>query len=280
MFGAILGDIIGSRFEWDNLKSKEFELFTKESYATDDSIMTMALAKAIWDCDGDWSKLEKNAFYAMQDFGHKVPHAGYGGMFMDWLLSDNPRPYGSFGNGAGMRVSCAGLVAKSLDECKEIARAVTAVTHNHLEGIKGGESIAVCIWLARNGASKKEIRAYVQQNYYDVNFTCNDIRATYKFEGSAQKTNPQAIVAFLDSTDWEDAIRCAVSIGGDTDTVCAMTGAIAEAFYGVPSIASVTQKYCLPEMLCYVEALEVLHNNYPKDKILPETKELLGNAGV
>lgn len=283
MLGAILGDIIGSRFEFRNnipmnaFKSKDFDLFNKDSKATDDSIMTMAIAKSVWESHVDWNSLGKNAIAAMQEFGRKVKYAGYGGSFRNWIWMEKPEPYNSFGNGSAMRVSPVAFVAKSLEECHQFAVAVTEVTHNHPEGVKGGVCESECVWLAKNGASKDDIKKYVEENYYDLNFSIDEIRPSYKWDVTCQGSLPQAIKCFLESNSFEDAVRLAVSLGGDSDTQAAMAGAIAEAFYGLPDEAfKIAERYCLPEMLCYVQALEYEYNGF-KGNLLDETKRLLKN---
>ena len=234
MIGAIIGDIVGSRFEWDNIKTKEFELFDLECSFTDDSVMTLAVAQAILKCGGDLDALEREAVACMRELGKRYPLAGYGGRFTMWLLSKNPKPYNSFGNGSAMRVSPCGFAAKTLEETIALADAVTKVTHNHPEGMKGAEATAAAIFLARSGASMQEIRDHIEQNYYKIDFTLDEIRPTYTFDVSCQGSVPQALEAFFESTDFEDAIRNAISIGGDSDTIAAITGGIAQAFYGIP----------------------------------------------
>ncbi len=237
MLGAIIGDIAGSRFEWDSIKTKEFELLTARGHCrpTDDSIMSLAVAKAILDCKGDYEQLEKNAISCMQALGRKYPDAGYGGRFRQWIYYDDPQPYRSFGNGAAMRVSPCGFAASSLDEAISLARAVTKVTHNHPEGIKAAEATAAAIFLARSGKSISEIRDYIESNYYQIDFTLDSIRPTYAFDVTCQGSVPQAFEAFYESTGFEDAIRNAISIGGDSDTIAAITGGMAEAYYGIPA---------------------------------------------
>ena len=234
MLGAIIGDIVGSRFEWDNHRSKDFELMMPRCYVTDDSIMTLAIADAIMACQGDFSKLGQAAVSSMRRLGRKYPDGGYGGRFNQWLYSENPAPYNSYGNGAAMRVSPCAYAASSFEEAFELSRRVTGVTHNHLEGIKGAEATTAAIWLARQGHSILEIRDYIHRHYYPMDFTLDGIRLTYAFDESSQGTVPQAVMAFLESTGFEDAIRNAVSIGGDSDTIAAITGSIAQAYYGVP----------------------------------------------
>jgi type I restriction enzyme M protein len=235
MIGAIIGDIVGSRFEWNNIKTKEFELLTYRCEFTDDSVMSLAVAKAILDCGGDNENLGGFAVNAMREVGQPYPNCGYGGMFRQWIYSEKPEPYGSYGNGAAMRVSACGFAAHTLDEAVLLSRKVTEVTHNHPEGIKGAEATAVCIFLARTGSNILEIRDYVNEHYYPMNFTLDGIRESYTFNETCQDTVPQAIMAFLESSSFEDAIRNAISIGGDSDTLAAITGGIAEAYYGVPA---------------------------------------------
>ncbi len=237
MLGAIIGDIVGSRFEWNNKKSKEFELLShvKRCRPTDDSIMTLAVAQAILDSGGDIAALRQSAVTRMQGLGRKYPHAGYGGHFHKWIYDSNPQPYNSWGNGAAMRVSPCGFAATSLEETKAFSQAVTEVTHNHPEGIKGAEATAVAVYLARSGKSMLEIRDYIEAHYYRIKFKLADIRASYTFDVSCQGSVPQALEAFFESTSFEDAIRNAISIGGDSDTIAAITGGIAEAYYGIPA---------------------------------------------
>lgn len=234
MIGAIVGDIVGSRFEWDNIKSKEFLLFTDKCRPTDDTNMTLAVAKAILECDGDYDLLSEKAVKCMREVGKRYPDCGFGGTFSRWIYDDSMGDYGSFGNGAGMRVSPCGFAASNLSEAYLLSGYVTKVTHSHPEGLKGAEAITKAIFMARYGKSKDEIRENISKHYYPLDFTLDEIRKDYKFDVSCQGSVPQAIEAFLESEDFEDAVRNAVSIGGDSDTIAAMTGGIAEAFYGVP----------------------------------------------
>ena len=234
MLGAIIGDTVGSRFEWHNHRSKDFDFLTYKCEPTDDSIMTLAIAKAILKSEGNVNKLPDLAVRYMQQLGRLYPDAGYGGAFRKWIRSNNPKPYGSFGNGAAMRVSPVGFAAKNLDEAKAMSKAVTKVTHNHPEGLKGAEATTVAIFMALHGKSMLEIRDYIDKNYYPMNFTLDGIRDSYQFNETCQDTVPQAMMAFFESTGFEDAIRNAISIGGDSDTIAAITGGIAEAYYGIP----------------------------------------------
>ena len=235
MLGAIIGDTVGSRFEWHNHRSKDFDFLTYKCEPTDDSIMTLAIAKAILKSEGNVNKLSDLVVRYMQQLGRLYSDAGYGGAFRKWIRSSDPKPYSSFGNGAAMRVSPVGFAAKSMDEAKAMSKAVTKVTHNHPEGLKGAEATTVAIFMALHGKSMLEIRDYIDKNYYPMNFTLDDIRDSYQFNETCQDTVPQAMMAFFESTGFEDAIRNAISIGGDSDTLAAITGGIAEAYYGIPS---------------------------------------------
>ncbi|MDE6408375.1 MAG: ADP-ribosylglycohydrolase family protein, partial [Anaeroplasmataceae bacterium] len=265
MLGAIIGDIIGSRFQVSNFKSKDFQLVTMDSFFTDDSVMTVAIAKAILSSKSDRSNLSEKAIYYMRYFGRKYWNCGYGIQFFKWLFSKKPKPYNSFGNGAAMRVSACGFAAKSLEEAKVLSRLVTKVTHNHSEGIKGAEATAVAIYLARTGYSILEIREYINKNYYALNFTLDDIRETYDFDITCQGSVPQAIEAFLESKNFEDAMRNAISIGGDSDTIAAITGSIAQAYYGIPSkMREIFLKYYLNDE--FLEVLYEFENSYMKNE--------------
>ena len=236
MLGALIGDICGSVYEWDNCKNiEQIELFKDGCYPTDDSVMTVAVARALMDASGRSDRTTHTLLVdSMQYFGHLFPDAGYGGTFYHWLKDNHREAYNSWGNGSAMRVAAAGWLYDSLEETLKYARITAEVTHNHPEGIKGAEAIAACIFLARTGHSKEEIRDYVEKNFYKLNFTLDEIRPYYEFDVSCQGSCPQAIEAFLESNSFEDAIKLAISIGGDSDTIAAMTGAIAEAFYGIP----------------------------------------------
>ena len=233
MIGAIIGDVVGSRFEFFNHKSKDFEFFHERCSVTDDSVMTIAVANALMVCD-DYSKLGEVAIREMVDFGRMYPDAGYGAYFISWIFSNVHEPDNSFGNGAAMRISPVGFVAKTLDEVKELSHKITEISHNHPEGLKGAEATAVAIFLARQGKTIPEIRDYINKHYYKLDFTLDDIRDSYFHVETCQETVPQAITAFLESTSFEDAIRNAISVGGDSDTIAAITGGIAEAYYGIP----------------------------------------------
>lgn len=234
MLGAIIGDIAGSRFEWNNYRKKDFEFFHQDCFVTDDSIMSLSIAKAILESNDNYYDLSNKTVYWMRNIGQKYHDAGYGGRFFYWMFGNDPKPYNSFGNGSAMRCSACGFAADSLEEAIDLSNKVTMVTHNHKEGMKGAEATVVCIYLARTGSSIEEIRKYVNDHYYTLDFTLDEIRDTYKFNEICQNTVPEAIEAFLESTGFEDAIRNAISIGGDSDTIGAITGGIAEAYYGIP----------------------------------------------
>lgn len=224
LLGAIAGDVIGSVYEFNPTKSKDFPLFGKYSKFTDDTVMTVAVA--------DWLLSRKDLTSIMQRYGNKYPTAGYGVRFSDWLSSDNPKPYNSFGNGSAMRVSPVGWAFDTLEETLEMAELSAAITHNHPEGIIGAQATAACVYLARIGKTKAEIKNYVEEHFgYDLNRTCNDIRPGYCFSSICQTSVPESIIAFLESADMEDAVRLAISLGGDADTMGAIAGSIAEAFY-------------------------------------------------
>ena len=233
MLGSIIGDTAGSVYEFNNIKTMDFPFFSEKSDYTDDSIMTMAVA--------DW--LLKDPTHGMDtleasliSFAKKYPcpMGGYGGMFFRWLFrSDGKRePYNSWGNGSAMRASANGWMFDTLEDTERVAGLSAAITHNHPEGIKGAQSTAAAIFMARNGSSKETIRSYITDKYgYNLNRTCDEIRPVYHWESSCQGTVPEAMVAFFDSTDFESAIRLAISLGGDSDTLACITGGIAEAFY-------------------------------------------------
>ena len=238
MYGAIIGDIIGSRFEFDRGdKSREFELFTKECKFTDDTVMTIAVAEALMDAgrDAGEEEIKNNLIKAMKAWGNKYPKAGYGGRFRQWLFTDRTKPYGSYGNGSGMRVSPVGWLYDTIERTREVARWTAEVTHNHPEGIKGAESTAAAIFLARNGASKEEIRDYIEKEFgYDLSRTLDEIRPTYEHVEDCMRTMPEAFECFLEAESYEDCVRNVMYIGGDTDTLAAIAGAIAEAFWDIP----------------------------------------------
>lgn len=262
MLGAIIGDIVGSIYEFDNIKTKEFEFFQENMELTDDSVMTLAVAKALMDTleignetgfknlsreiseeklkliqnkfgseINPKTELEANAILRMVEIGNKYPYMSYGTRFRYWL--EEPIAYNSFGNGSAMRVSPVAYVAKNIEEVKFLSREVTKVSHNHEEGIKGAEATAVAIFMAKKGSSKEEIKSEMEK-YYSLDFKYEDLVKNYGFDETCQGTVPEAIYIFLESKDFEDAIRTAISIGGDSDTLAAIVGSIAEAYYTIP----------------------------------------------
>ena len=253
MYGALLGDIIGSPFEFDmGNKSKEFPLFSKNSTFTDDSVMTIAVGNAFLDAqpNADIEWIRRRLIGSMKQYGRKFPRAGYGGMFRRWLKCDDPQPYGSFGNGSAMRVSSAAWLYNDLETVRSMARLSAEVSHNHPEGIKGAEATASAIFLARTGSTKKEIKAYIVDNFgYDLSRTCDEIRPGYHHVETCQETVPEAITAFLEGESFEDVIRTAVSLGGDCDTLTCIAGSMAEGFYGVPEDLKQECRKRLPEEL-------------------------------
>ena len=241
MYGALLGDMIGAPYEFDQgNKTKDFPLFSKGSVYTDDSVMTIAVAEALLDArekgvETDEAAVTKLLADSMRSWGNRYPDAGYGGRFSRWLENRSMGPYGSYGNGSAMRVSAAGWLYSSLKTTRKMARWTAEVTHNHPEGIKGAEATASAIFMARNHSSKEEIRDYIVREFgYDLSRTCDEIRPGYHHVESCRETVPEAITAFLEGNDFEDVIRTAVSLGGDCDTLTCIAGSIAEAFYGVP----------------------------------------------
>ena len=235
MYGAILGDIIGSPYEFDQgNKSKTFPLFSQQSSYTDDTVMTIAVAEAFMDAPDDDVIIRQRLIETMHRYGRMYPDAGYGGRFAMWLFLDGTEPYNSFGNGSAMRVSCVAWLYNDLDTVRRMARLSAEVTHNHPEGIKGAEATASAIFLARTGSSKAEINAYIEDQFgYDFSRSCDEIRPGYYHVESCQETVPEAIAAFLEGDSFEDVIRTAVSLGGDCDTLTCIAGAIAEGYYGI-----------------------------------------------
>ena len=236
MLGAIFGDIVGSVYEFDNTHDYGFVLLSNYSRPTDDSYMTLAVAKALMESRGeDNDTIRACLVKDMQAIGRRYPNAGYGGMFYRWLRMKNPQPYNSFGNGSGMRVSPAGWMYQTLEDTLHAAKLTAEVTHNHPEGIKGAQAVAAAIFLARTGADKKQIKKYVEDSFgYDLDRTLAEIRPTYQFYAICQRSVQEAIIAFLEGENYEDTIRKAVSLGGDSDTIACMAGGIAEAFFGMP----------------------------------------------
>lgn len=263
MIGAILGDIVGSIYEFDNIKTKEFELFDKECFFTDDSVMTIAIAEALMQTEEineeNLEDFKENLITVMHEIGVKYPDCGYGGHFLVWILRNKREPYNSFGNGSAMRVSAVGWYARTLEEAELIARATAEVSHNHPEGIKGAVATAGAVFLARNGATMGELRDYISK-YYTIDFTIDEIRPIYDYDITCQGTVPQAMQVFFESTNFEDAIRNAISIGGDSDTLAAITGAVAEAYYGIPDdLKETTLSYLDERLLDITERFEDIY---------------------
>ena len=262
IIGAIIGDIVGSRFEFNNYRSTDFEFLNDKCFFTDDSVMTIAVA--------DWvtnkRQTDRHLALYLREWGRKYPNRGYGGMFLRWLLSKElSSPYNSFGNGSAMRVSPCGFYAQSLDEALFLAKQSAEVTHNHPEGIKGAQSVAAAIYLAKTGSTKAIIKEYIENNFgYDLSRTCDEIRRVYKFNETCQETCPEAIIAFLESHDYESAIRLGISLGGDSDTIGAITGGIASAYYSIPDSIIEEVKRFIP--FEFIDIVEKFENNMNTEK--------------
>ena len=246
MLGAIAGDVIGSRFEHAGIKSKDFELFNRQSVFTDDTVHTVALAESL---------LHKVPYQEkLREYYHHYPNVGYGGRFRAWVRSTTAAPYGSYGNGSAMRVSPVAWLFDTLDDVLSEALRSAEVTHNHPEGLLGAQAVAAAIFMARKGARKSLIRAYIEDSFnYDLSATIDAIRPEYNYDVSCQGSVPQAIMAFLEAKDFEDAVRNAVSLGGDSDTQACIAGGIAEAYFGrVPDHIAAQTRSCLDERLSSV----------------------------
>ena len=230
MFGAIIGDIVGSRFEFNNHLGKDFKFLTPRCHFTDDTVMTCAVALALMKSKGDFSDLSDKAVQAIQRIGRQFPNCGYGSRFIHWMFCEDPQPYDSYGNGSAMRISPVGFAARSIAEAKQLAAAVTRISHNHPEGMKGAEATAVAIVMARQGKTKDEIREAMAA-YYDLSTSVDRYRSMWQGHGReiCQISVPQALVCFLEGESFEDVIRNCISIGGDSDTIAAIAGGIAEA---------------------------------------------------
>lgn len=224
MLGAIAGDIIGSVYEWNSIKRTDFPLFSPGSRFTDDTVLTIAIAESIME--------GKDYARTVKEYGLRYPNAGYGKSFFKWLFSGSPAPYHSFGNGSAMRVSPVGFAFHTLPDVLKEAEKSACITHNHPEGIKGAQAAAAAVFLAGSGGSKEEIKEYISKTFgYNLEQTLEEIRPCYSFDVSCQGSVPQAIIAFLESRDYEDAVRKAVSLGGDSDTQACIAGGIAQAYY-------------------------------------------------
>ena len=258
ILGAIAGDVIGSVYEFNNTRTTDFPLFKRETTFTDDTVMTIAIADAILH--------NKDFAQTILDYGKRYPNRGYGTSFFNWLAHDTPAPpYNSWGNGSAMRVSAVGFAYNDLDKVLKKAEKTAVVTHNHPEGIKGAQATAAAIFLARTGKNKAEIKAYIEQKFgYDLDFTLDEIRPTFPFDESCQGTVPQSIVALLESTDYDSAIRLAISLGGDSDTIACITGGIAIAFYKEMSqviVDKIRREYLPPAFVTIIDEFDLVFNN-------------------
>ena len=249
MLGAIVGDIIGSTYEFIDMKRYDFDMLPQGSCFTDDTVMTIAVAHWLTHY-GEEGLTKERLISTMQEFGRKYPFAGYGSLFNSWLWSENPQPYNSWGNGAAMRVSPVGLYAESLEEALELAKLTAEVSHNHPEGIKGAQAVAAAVWMAKHGYSKVEIRDYITELFqYDLTRTVDEIRPTYEWDVSCQGSVPESIICFLEGKDFEDVVRLAVSLGGDSDTMACIAGSIAACIYPIPESIGMKCLELLPEEL-------------------------------
>ena len=253
MIGAIIGDIVGSRFEFHNHLSKEFEFFHPNCEFTDDTVMTCAVARALMDSKEDFCDLSEKTIQAMQQTGQQFPNCGDGARFIHWMFSDNPQPYNSCGNGSAMRISPVGFATRDVGEAKKLSAAVTRISHDHPEGMRGAEATAVAIVMAREGKSKDEIRKAMEE-YYDLSMTVEQYRDEWQGHGKeiCQVSLPQALVCFFEGESYEDVIRNCISIGGDSDTIAAIAGGISEAYYGVPEKYQIKLERYLPPVLMQV----------------------------
>lgn len=255
MLGVICGDVVGSVYEGNNIKKKDFNFFSESGRFTDDSVMTVAISRACCEYleNKDENLFKKNCIKYMRELGQKYINAGYGGTFIRWLLSKNPLPYNSYGNGSAMRVSPVAYVSKTLDEAEILAKLSAEVSHNHPYGIAGAQAVAGSLWIILQGGDKELVKKYVESKYYNLDFKIDDIRENYKFDVSCQGSVPHAIKAFLESSDFEDSIRTAISIGGDSDTIAAIAGGLSEAYFGIPEdIRKETLTYLEPDLMQYV----------------------------
>ena len=264
MLGAYIGDIVGSVYEWHNIHTKDFPLFSKNSRFTDDSVMTCAVANVLAKYKENGLPYDElSAAFAgeMRKLGNRYPDRGYGSKFKAWLLNPDAGPYNSLGNGSAMRVSATGWYGETIAETEDLAKISAAVSHNHPSGIKGAQAIAVAVFMARKKYTKAEINGYIEEKFYKLDFTIDGIRPTYKGLITCDGSVPEALEVFLEGKDFEDTIRLAISLGGDSDTIGAMAGAIADAYYGVPeNIVQQVMPYLSPEMVGSIERLKNRNN--------------------
>ena len=264
MYGAIIGDIAGSCYERHPVKRKDFEMFAYRSRVTDDSVLTVAVAETLLDVAGDDETLRIAFARNIKKWGRRYPRVGYGGRFITWLNKEDLDGYDSFGNGSAMRVSPCGWMADTMEEVRRLAAISSIATHTHPEGIKGAESVAAAIFMARTGCSREEIKKYIEDEFgYDLDRTCDEIRPDYVFDVTCQGSVPEAIICFLESEDYEDAIRSAISLGGDSDTQAAIAGSIAEAYFGIPEWLIQKAKEFIPEDM--QEVVDRFYGALPSD---------------
>ena len=257
MLGAIAGDIIGSTYEFIDMRDYNFDLLPSGSHFTDDTVMTIAVALWVTGHEGE-ERTKEQLIECMQSLGRAYPYAGYGSSFNNWLWSENPQPYNSWGNGAAMRVSPVGLYAETLAEALDLAKITAEVSHNHPEGIKGAQAVAAAVWMVKNRYSKVEIRDYITEQFrYDLTRTVDEIRPTYEWDVSCQGSVPESIICFLEGKDFEDVVRLAVSLGGDSDTMSCISGSIAACMYPIPEwIAKECEKRLTPDLLKIMKDFE------------------------
>ena len=285
MIGAIIGDIIGSTYEFiDNVRDKNFELFVPYSMTTDDSIMSLAVGQALVNTykEKDTIKIQEELVKQMQNFGRAYPYSGYGLNFKEWLKEENPEPYNSFGNGSGMRVSSVAWLYDNLEDVNKYAEITASVSHNHLEGIKGACAIASAIYLARQNKTKEEIKKYIEDKFKYSFEVISEVRKWHTFDETCQVTVPIAIQAFLEGKDFEDVLKTAIYAGGDTDTIACMACSIAEAYYKIPDKflefcypkIALDLKMALKNFLIFIKEENRLNNNLEKVLVLLEKENI------
>ena len=247
MIGAIIGDVCGSKYEFNNIKNTNFNLLEEDCFFTDDTVCTIAVAKALLDCNGNYINLQQKTIDSLKYFVKKYSNINYGKKFLEWVYSDNSQPYMSFGNGAAMRVSPVSFVAQNIDQVKALSYQVTSITHNDPQAIKGAEAVSLCVFMARKGFSKTEIKKFIEETYYNLDFDMEDLRNNYQYDVSCNGSVPQAIYCFLAGKSFEDCIKKAISIGGDSDTIACITASIAQGYYVVPNIIKQLTLQKLPQ---------------------------------